>query len=216
MESILNTMPLPYILTGDFNAQHPIWGSTRTNLRGRHLAELADDYHLSTINGGTPTYFYGTEGSSCLDLTFVSAALTSQTTWFADIETRGSDHVPTYTTINGFTNVRKTNFLQRTNWHMFEEAMTNECKNVTELSHFKKVTVSCAEKATRDFNVPSTQKTIDAEYERLRPAYVRGQNDDPGGLKTSKISVNCAECKRKSVVILRSSLDIAGGRSAKI
>lgn len=95
LESILNTMPPPFILTGDFNAHHPIWGSIRTNLRGRHLAELADDYHLSTINDGTPTYFYGTEGSSCLDLTFVSAALTSQTTWFADIETRGSDHVPT-------------------------------------------------------------------------------------------------------------------------
>ena len=146
----------------------PIWGSTRANPRGRRLAELADRYNLSTLNDGTPTYLYGTEGSSCLDLTLVSRALTSQVTWFADIETHGSDHLPTYTTIMGFNNVRKTHFVKRTNWHRFEETLRNKVEEVTDLSDFVNAIVSCAETSTHAYNVPSTQTTIDAEYERLR------------------------------------------------
>ena len=35
LENIINQLPKPYILVGDFNAHNPLWGSLKHNARGR-------------------------------------------------------------------------------------------------------------------------------------------------------------------------------------
>lgn len=98
-EGVLKTCTSPYVISGDFNAHHPLWGGSHINHRGEKLADCLNLHHLNILNDGCPTYLRGTTYSSCLDLTFVSRELLPYTTWFSDIETRGSDHIPTYTTI---------------------------------------------------------------------------------------------------------------------
>lgn len=39
--AIYENCQAPYILAGKFNCHNPVWGSTRNNTTGRHLANLA-------------------------------------------------------------------------------------------------------------------------------------------------------------------------------
>lgn len=101
LDTILQQTPSPHILTGDFNSHHASWGSKKNNTRGHALFDLTLKHDLVVLNDGSPTYFRGASMSSPLDVSFASSTLSGETTWFADIETHGSDHVPTYTTIQG-------------------------------------------------------------------------------------------------------------------
>jgi len=59
------------ILAGDFNAHHPIWGSTNTNRRGSLLLDLIDEQGLEVHNNGSHT-FHNSTRSEALDLTLSS------------------------------------------------------------------------------------------------------------------------------------------------
>lgn len=96
LSAILSATPGPWIVTGDFNAHHPLWGSLKMDRRGRQVVSFASDQELRCVNDGSPTFLRGSTYSSCLDLTFVSRSLTHKVQWFADNETHGSDHIPTY------------------------------------------------------------------------------------------------------------------------
>lgn len=110
----------PWIITGDFNAHHLLWGSSAINSRGRNLVTFANDHDLCVMNDGSPTYLRGLKYSSCLDLTLVSRCFSSQVQWFSDIETHGSDHIPTYLKIRGLNNSSSSNAVQRIDWTKFK------------------------------------------------------------------------------------------------
>lgn len=57
ISSIIKNNPSPHILTGDFNAHHPLWGSTKTTARGTSLVTLTHQHGLFTLNDGSPTFF---------------------------------------------------------------------------------------------------------------------------------------------------------------
>lgn len=78
-----------------------VWGSQKNDPRSRRLVSLASQHELCFENGGSPTFLHGETYSSCLDLTLVSISLTDSAQWFTDIETHGSDQLPTYLKIEG-------------------------------------------------------------------------------------------------------------------
>ncbi|GFQ63952.1 hypothetical protein TNCT_150771 [Trichonephila clavata] len=43
-------------ILGDFNAKHPLWGSSVANDRGNELSNLMDDHAFCVLNDKTPTY----------------------------------------------------------------------------------------------------------------------------------------------------------------
>lgn len=49
----------PKMLTVDFSTYNPIWGSTRTNKRGRQLAEFAVSNKRCALNDGNSNAFAG-------------------------------------------------------------------------------------------------------------------------------------------------------------
>lgn len=61
------------IITGDFNAKAPLWGSHTTNKRGSTVLDwmAANDYVV--INDGVEPTFHGAQGSSFPDLTLCTA-----------------------------------------------------------------------------------------------------------------------------------------------
>ncbi|KAH7939471.1 hypothetical protein HPB52_012777 [Rhipicephalus sanguineus] len=95
LQDIIDGTPGPHILTGDFNAHHPAWGGRKTSVRGRRLFDIAHRNNLAILNDGQPTFFKN-DRCSALDVTMISAHLMSTAAWFVDIESHGSDHVPTY------------------------------------------------------------------------------------------------------------------------
>lgn len=56
LENVLNIVHSTYIIiTGDFNSHHHIWGSVRTNPRGRCLADIANIHGLFFLNDKSHT-----------------------------------------------------------------------------------------------------------------------------------------------------------------
>lgn len=56
LHDVLSTTPGPTILTGDFNAHHPLWGSLKIDSRRRRLASFVTQYDRHYLNDGSPTY----------------------------------------------------------------------------------------------------------------------------------------------------------------
>ena len=60
LKDLLDTLEPPYLLCGDFNASHEVWGSCQSNQRGRKLLEWAVENNLLVLNNGSPTHYHCT------------------------------------------------------------------------------------------------------------------------------------------------------------
>lgn len=102
-ENLFNSIPASgqLIVTGDLNAHHTFWGCNRSDTIGSLLFEAFQDFSLSLINDGTPTYIsYFSHASSVIDLTLVSSSLTPYCSWSSLDDSFGSDHIPTVVAID--------------------------------------------------------------------------------------------------------------------
>jgi hypothetical protein len=87
--------PRQILVLGDFNARSSQWGDTRTNTRGRMLADWAAGLGLLLANRGTTSTCVAWRGSSVVDVTWATAGLYRRIrNWRVDegIETL-SDHL---------------------------------------------------------------------------------------------------------------------------
>lgn len=95
IDNLLNYVPKPCVVMGDFNAHHRTWGSSLSNSYGRDLLEIFDRHNLCVLNDGSQTRrTKPTENNSAVDLTVVSPSLASSVTWQTQPSTHGSDHFP--------------------------------------------------------------------------------------------------------------------------
>ncbi|GBL98724.1 hypothetical protein AVEN_210347-1 [Araneus ventricosus] len=58
LNRLVDELPTPFIILGDFNGHSPLWGSKNTNLRGRQIEEFVNTHSLSLLNNGEDTYFH--------------------------------------------------------------------------------------------------------------------------------------------------------------
>lgn len=59
LRELIDLMPGPLILLGDFNAHHPLWNDDgRINGRGRIIENYVVDNDLALLNDRTPTYLH--------------------------------------------------------------------------------------------------------------------------------------------------------------
>lgn len=97
------TLPSRTIITGDFNAHHPWWNSSRAPRNADSVITFARRLDLDLINvPDTPTYVLRNgQGTSVLDLTFITTDLHKYVDdWCVDEEAlTGSDHLPVRFTI---------------------------------------------------------------------------------------------------------------------
>lgn len=167
LEDIIKASPGPWIITGDFNAHHTIWGSSKVNATGRRLASFFSNHDLLLLNDASPTFLRGTVYSSCLDLTFVSRRIATRVKWFLDIETHGSDHIPTYLKIDGMSNTHPSNTLQRIDWTVFKNHLEDACQKGL-LSGLQEAIKEAAQTAMCTLMCSSKYSQFDLELERLR------------------------------------------------
>lgn len=80
--TIIQQLPTPFILLGDFNAHSPIWGSIKTDPRGKKIETLLEKDNIALLNDSTPTHISISNGHfSCIDLTLCSASLAHRLEW---------------------------------------------------------------------------------------------------------------------------------------
>ena len=97
LENLVEQLPVPFFLLGDFNAHSNIWGGNETDSRGRIVERLLEDLDLSLLNDGSPTYHHApTRSFSAIDLSFSTPSLTSQWSWSVITDPLGSDHFPIF------------------------------------------------------------------------------------------------------------------------
>ena len=95
LDDLLDQLPKPFILMGDFNAHSSLWGCRITNVKGRQMEDFISKHDLCLLNDKTYTYFHPATGSySSLDLTLCSPQVASNFTWKVDDDLHGSDHFP--------------------------------------------------------------------------------------------------------------------------
>ncbi|XP_062527025.1 RNA-directed DNA polymerase from mobile element jockey isoform X1 [Bombyx mori] len=100
INNLIDSLPKPLLLAGDFNAHHTMWGCTSNNGRGTTLHSIIEDSDLCILNDGQAT----TVGShkwrpNALDLTIVSSSLSLRCNWSVHNDPMGSYHLPTVTSI---------------------------------------------------------------------------------------------------------------------
>src|SRR5690606_11475446 len=93
-----HTLPPRTIVTGDFNAHHPWWNSSRPPRNADSVIAFTKRLSLDLLNiPDTPTYVLRNgKGTSVLDLTFLTPDLHNLVDdWCVDEEAiTGSDHLP--------------------------------------------------------------------------------------------------------------------------
>lgn len=100
LHNLVQQLPKPFIVVGDFNSHNPQWGSSRTDQRGNIVEKFIDEANLVILNTGESTHFNPSSGSlSSIDLSLCSADLTDKLDWVVDDDIFDSDHFPMHINI---------------------------------------------------------------------------------------------------------------------
>ena len=120
------------ILTGDFNAHNSAWGSDLSDNRGKHIADIINNYDLNILNSrtsGTRIFKDDFRGRfSSPDITFVTSDIFFKCQWKV-LDARGSDHLPIVITINDpnlkFKKTFKRINIKKVIWNQFSNHLVN-------------------------------------------------------------------------------------------
>lgn len=129
---IINQLPKPFMLMGDFNAHSTEWGSFKTDKYGKAVQKLVDEYSLHIMNSGKSTRIGNSKVNlSAVDLTITSRKFNSLM-WEVDSDCRGSDHIPIIITEQKKNIITKDKLRwdhSRANWTEFQEMLTIKARN---------------------------------------------------------------------------------------
>ena len=80
LQEVIEQLPIPFLLLGDLNSYHTMWGCRTRDARGRVIDEVLSAYHLNIFNIGAPTRIvYNTE--SAIDLSISTPRLSAYLIW---------------------------------------------------------------------------------------------------------------------------------------
>ena len=95
LQDVIDQLPSPFILMGDFNGYHTLWGYEDVNNRGQQLEDLIIKNDLILFNDKSHTYFHSASGTfTSIDLTLCSPSLFLDFSWKVGHDTCGSDQFP--------------------------------------------------------------------------------------------------------------------------
>jgi hypothetical protein len=96
LSDLIDQLPRPAMLLGDFNAHNPLWGSSHMTPRGKQIEEIIGHHDLCFLNDGSATYVHPANGTtSCIDLALCHPQIYIDFDWSALEDSHGSDHFPT-------------------------------------------------------------------------------------------------------------------------
>jgi ribonuclease HI/exonuclease III len=145
LTGLLDQLPKPYMVLGDFNARSTLWYENEDNPRGTMIVEVIAENDVFILDEDKNTHMSRRIGTldSHIDLSICSTELLSLFKWDVQTDTRGSDHYPI--TISS---IEKENTkgcprwcINKADWPQFKELTdieVNNCENAQEaLNHLK-------------------------------------------------------------------------------
>ncbi|GFT37499.1 putative RNA-directed DNA polymerase from transposon X-element [Trichonephila clavipes] len=95
LNNLINQLPTPFVILGDFNGHSTLWGSGKTNPRGRPIEQVLSDHCLCLLNHEEPTYFHEpTRSFHTVDLAICSPSLLPHLNLSVEKDLYNSDHFP--------------------------------------------------------------------------------------------------------------------------
>ncbi|GFT43341.1 putative RNA-directed DNA polymerase from transposon X-element [Trichonephila clavipes] len=95
LNNLVDQLPAPLVILGDFNGHSTLWGSVKTNLRGRQIEQVLSDHCLCLLNHEEPTYFHEpTRSFHTLNLAICSPSLLPHLNLSVEKDLYNSDHFP--------------------------------------------------------------------------------------------------------------------------
>ena len=95
LQDLFDQLSTPFVVMGDFNGHHTMWGCEDVNTRGKQLEDLILKNDVILLNDKTSTYFHPATGSlTSIDLTLCSPSLFADFSWKVGPDPCGSDHFP--------------------------------------------------------------------------------------------------------------------------
>lgn len=142
LQQLVDKLPQPRIILGDFNSHNIIWGSTTTNQRGKQIENFIENNNFNVLNSGDGTRFnVFTGGFSSIDLAFCDPRLSADLSWNTEAYTYGSDHIPIYINHSQIPYCIKTVQspkwnIKKANWNAYEQHIE---KNLIHLDYNKDI-----------------------------------------------------------------------------
>ena len=150
-KDLLNELPSPFLILGDFNSKNSQWGSplpVSENIaykRGTELLEIIEPQSLHILNTGKPTYFrVNDQYYSHIDLSLGSPEVCTSFNWDTEPDPHDSDHFPIIIShsLNNIYTTKTANWdLERTSQTSWENFQKNI--NLPPLSNFTNSTDAC-------------------------------------------------------------------------
>jgi hypothetical protein len=191
-DSFFQTLGSCFIVGGDFNSKHNLWGSRLTTPKGRELATLIHTKNYSVLRTGTPTY-WPTDTRKIPDLLdfFIISGLSPS---YADTQPSydfSSDHTPIITTLStSLMIVKPTPRLHnsRNDWHRYKSEVSKQVNGewklktqadidtaVTKFTNILKQAVQLATPTTHpsrpSTNLPTKIKCLVAQKRKARATW---------------------------------------------
>ncbi|GFX90413.1 putative RNA-directed DNA polymerase from transposon X-element [Trichonephila clavipes] len=95
LNNLVDQLPAPFVILGDFNGHSTLWGRVKTNPRGRQIEQVLSDHCLCLLNHEEPTYFHEpTRSFHTLDLAICSPSLFPHLNLSVEKDLYNSDHFP--------------------------------------------------------------------------------------------------------------------------
>jgi len=97
ISSLIDQLPGPVIVCGDFNSRHQLWDSqcTQQDARSNTIESMLLTSTMTILNTGNPTHFHIQTGtSSAIDISMCSADSLHDFSWLTLDDLHGSDHYP--------------------------------------------------------------------------------------------------------------------------
>ena len=95
LQNLINQLPPPFILMGDFNAHNPLWGGNNIDAYGGIVENILNSNDVVLFNDGSMTYHNIYNNTfSAIDLSICTSNLAVEFNWTVNSDLHGSDHYP--------------------------------------------------------------------------------------------------------------------------
>ena len=202
LKDIITQLPKPYILLGDFNSHNHIWGSEKTDSRGKEIEKVLNENDVSLLNIGTATHFNIARGKlSCIDLTICSTNITDSLEWKVLENTYDSDHFPILIK-STFNNKPEQIFkarwkFKKANWQLYQREIENNIENLNNLSDVSNHNISTILENFQNLILEAASKSIPTTKNKIANKNLCWWNDEcENAVKDAKRAYN--NYKRKN------------------
>ncbi|GBO43777.1 putative RNA-directed DNA polymerase from transposon X-element, partial [Araneus ventricosus] len=125
LNNLVDQLPKPFLLLGDFNGHSTLWGSGSTNSRGRQIEQFISDNCLCLLNNEEKTYFHEPSRTfHSLDLAICSPDILPLLNFTVESDLYNSDHFPlivSHADSGGATHCPPRYLYQRADWTGFTQ-----------------------------------------------------------------------------------------------